>query len=118
MNSKELLTLSIKAADDKKAEDIVSITMKGISDVTDYFVICHGNNERQVQAIAKSVKDAAHEMGIEVKRIEGFNEGRWILIDLVDVVVHVFHKDERYYYNIEKLYSDAEMLGYQEAMQR
>ncbi|MBI5975770.1 ribosome silencing factor [Staphylococcus canis] len=116
MNSKQLLELSMEAIDKKKAEDIISITMKGISDMTDYFVVCHGNNERQVQAIARAVKDAAHEAGIEVKRIEGMNEGRWILIDLVDVVVHIFHKDERDYYNIEKLYQDAEILSYNEAL--
>ncbi|MGV3244085.1 ribosome silencing factor [Staphylococcus sp. 11261D007BR] len=116
MNSKELLALSVEAADQKKAEDIVSITLKGISDVTDYFVVCHGNNERQVQAIAKSIKDSVEAQGIDIKKVEGANEGRWILIDLVDVVVHVFHKDERQYYNIEKLYSDAEMLGYQEVV--
>ena len=75
--------------------------------MTDYFVVTHGNNERQVQAIARAVKEVANEQNIEVKRMEGYNEARWILIDLADVVVHVFHKDERNYYNIEKLYQDA-----------
>lgn len=63
--------------------------MKGISDMTDYFVVTHGNNERQVQAIARAVKEVANEQNIEVKRMEGYNEARWILIDLADVVVHV-----------------------------
>ncbi|EHJ08238.1 ribosome silencing factor [Staphylococcus simiae] len=107
MNSQNLLNIAVNAIDNKKGEDIVSLEMKEISDMTDYFVITHGNNERQVQAIARAVKEAANEQDIEVKRMEGFNEARWILIDLADVVVHVFHKDERNYYNIEKLYQDA-----------
>ncbi|UXR77352.1 MULTISPECIES: ribosome silencing factor [unclassified Staphylococcus] len=116
MNANELLMLSVQAVDEKKAEDIISINMQGISDIADYFLVCHGNNERQVQAIAKTVKDKAEEQGIHVKRMEGYDEARWILIDLADVVVHVFHKDERDYYNLEKLYQDAEILGYQEVI--
>ena len=101
MNSEELLNIAVEAAENKKAEDIISLNMNEISDMTDYFVVCHGNNERQVQSIAKSVKEVAHKHDIEVKRMEGYQEARWILIDLANVVVHVFHKDERSYYNLE-----------------
>ncbi|MBX8992365.1 MULTISPECIES: ribosome silencing factor [Staphylococcus] len=116
MKSSELLNIVIEATENKKAEDIISLDMQGISDMTDYFVVCHGNNERQVQAIARSVKETAHEQGLDVKRMEGFNEGRWILIDLADVVIHVFHKDERNYYNLEKLYQDAPLKNYNQAV--
>ncbi len=112
MNSQELLAIAVDAIDSKKGEDTISLEMKGISDMTDYFVVTHGNNERQVQAIARAVKEVANEQNIEVKRMEGYNEARWILIDLADVVVHVFHKDERNYYNIEKLYQDAPLESY------
>ncbi|PZK08089.1 ribosome silencing factor [Staphylococcus aureus] len=112
MNSQELLAIAVDAIDNKKGEDTISLEMKGISDMTDYFVVTHGNNERQVQAIARAVKEVANEQNIEVKRREGYNEARWILIDLADVVVHVFHKDERNYYNIEKLYQDAPLESY------
>lgn len=112
MKSDQLLKLAVEATENKKAEDIISLKMKGISDMTDYFVVTHGNNERQVQAIARAVKEVANEQNIEVKRMEGYNEARWILIDLADVVVHVFHKDERNYYNIEKLYQDAPLESY------
>lgn len=112
MNSQELLAIAVDAIDNKKGEDTMSLEMKGISDMTDYFVVTHGNNERQVQAIARAVKEVANEQNIEVKRMEGYNEARWILIDLADVVVHVFHKDERNYYNIEKLYQDAPLESY------
>ncbi len=112
MNSQELLAIAVDAIDNKKGEDTISLEMKGISDMTDYFVVTNGNNERQVQAIARAVKEVANEQNIEVKRMEGYNEARWILIDLADVVVHVFHKDERNYYNIEKLYQDAPLESY------
>lgn len=96
-----------KAADDKRAENITALDMAGISPVADYFVICHGNSDKQVQAIAREVKDKAEEFGVGVKRMEGFDEARWVLIDIGDVVVHVFHRDERVYYNLERLWGDA-----------
>ncbi|AZB43696.1 ribosome silencing factor [Bacillus sp. FJAT-42376] len=107
MNEKDILKLAVEAADDKRAEDMVALRMKGLSLIADYFLICHGNSDKQVQAIAREIKDKADENGIQVKRMEGFDEARWILIDLGDVVAHVFHRDERLYYNLEKLWGDA-----------
>ncbi|TYS68813.1 ribosome silencing factor [Sutcliffiella horikoshii] len=105
--SNELLQLAAKAADDKRAEELVALNMQGISLVSDYFLICHGNSDKQVQAIARAIKEAAEENGQHVRRMEGFDEARWILVDLGDVVAHVFHKDERGYYNLERLWGDA-----------
>ena len=102
-----LLTTAYKAADDKKAVDIVVLNMEGVSVMADQFIICHANSERQVQAIAREVIDQATEFGVPVRRLEGFESGRWILADLGDVVVHVFHRDERDHYNLEKLWGDA-----------
>ncbi|MBM7569597.1 ribosome silencing factor [Aquibacillus albus] len=107
MNSKQLAELSAKACDDKRGEDIVILDMQNVSLIADYFVICQGTNERQVQAIAREVKEQADLNEIDVKRLEGFEQARWVLIDLGDVVCHVFHKDERNYYNIERLWGDA-----------
>jgi ribosome-associated protein len=107
MNVREMMLLAAKAADDKRAEDIVVLNMQGISLIADYFMICEGGSEKQVQAIAREVKDKAQEVGIEVKRLEGFDEARWVLVDLGDVVVHVFHREERGYYNLERLWGDA-----------
>lgn len=107
MTERELLTIAVKAADDKRAEDIVALNMEGISLIADYFLICHGNSEKQVQAIARELKNTAEEAGAQVKRLEGFDEGKWILVDLGDVVAHVFHRDERMYYNLERLWGDA-----------
>lgn len=102
-----LLTAAYKAVDDKNGLDIVVLNMEGISMIADQFIICHGNSERQVQAIAREVIDQAAEFGANVKRVEGMDTGRWVLADLGDVVVHVFHKDERDHYNLEKLWGDA-----------
>jgi ribosome-associated protein len=107
MNERELLKTAVKAADDKRAEDILVLNMKGISLVADFFMICHGNSDKQVQAIAREIKDKAEENGYDIKRMEGFDEARWILIDLGDVIAHVFHRDERSYYNLERLWGDA-----------
>jgi ribosome-associated protein len=107
MNQASVLKIAAKACDDKRAEDILALDMEGISLVADYFLICHGNSDKQVQAIAREIKDQAEENGIDVKKMEGFDEARWVLVDLGDVIVHVFHKDERSYYNLEKLWGDA-----------
>jgi ribosome-associated protein len=107
MDNQELLKIAVKAADDKRAEDILALNMKGISLIADFFIICHGNSDKQVQAIAREMKEKAQEHGYDVKRIEGFDEGRWVLIDLGDVVAHVFHRDERSYYKLERLWGDA-----------
>jgi ribosome-associated protein len=67
--------------------------MKGISAIADYFIICHGNSDKQVQAIAREVKDQAQQNGKDVKRLEGFGEARWVLVDIGDVDVHIFHRE-------------------------
>ncbi len=102
--------MAAKAADDKRAEDIIVLDMEGVSLVADYFLICHGNSEKQVQAIAREIKDTAGENEIAIQRLEGFDSGRWVLVDLKGVVVHIFHKDERNYYNLERLWGDARRI--------
>lgn len=111
MESKELVNLAAQACDEKRASDIVVLDMADVSLIADYFLICEGSNERQVQAIARELKNQAEEKGIEVKRIEGFEQARWILVDLNDVVCHIFHKDERHYYNLERLWGDASTVA-------
>lgn len=106
----QLLTRLVEAVEDKKAMNVVSLDLRGISLIADYFVICHGNSDTQVQAIATEAKKLADELGIPVKGLEGFDSARWVLIDLGDVILHVFHRDEREYYNIERLWSDAKVV--------
>lgn len=100
----------VKAVEDKKAFDIISLNLESISLVADYFIICSGNSDVQVQSIAQEVKKQADLLGIRIKGIEGMDAARWVLIDLGDVVVHIFHRDEREYYNIERLWSDAKVV--------
>nr|WP_047986348.1 ribosome silencing factor [Ornithinibacillus californiensis] len=106
-NPLEILELAAEACDDKRAEDIIALDLAQVSLVADYFLICHATNERQVQAIARAIKDKMEEENISVRRLEGFDQARWVLVDLGDVVCHVFHKDERQYYNLERLWGDA-----------
>lgn len=110
ISSKELMNMAVAAADDKKASNIVALDLKGISLVADYFVICHGNSDTQVQSIATEIRKQAHAAGVNIRGIEGMDSARWVLMDLGDVVVHVFHRDEREYYNIERLWSDAKVV--------
>ncbi|RLL48020.1 ribosome silencing factor [Oceanobacillus piezotolerans] len=113
MENKELLQVIAEACDDKRAEEIIALDMKEVSLIADYFLICHGNNERQVQSIARAIKERVEENEVEVKRIEGFEQARWVLVDVGDVVCHVFHKDERSYYNLERLWGDADRVSLQ-----
>ncbi|WP_322904870.1 ribosome silencing factor [Paenibacillus campi] len=111
LNPEQLMQLAVDAAESIKAQDMVVLDLKGISLVADYFVICHGNSDTQVRSIAAEVRKRAHEANVNIRGMEGVNAARWVLIDLGDVVVHIFHRDEREYYNIERLWSDAKVVG-------
>ncbi|MCI1892520.1 ribosome silencing factor [Schleiferilactobacillus perolens] len=114
MNSQEKLQIAVTAADNKRAEDIVALDMQEVSLLADYFVIMSGNSERQVQAIVEGVIEAEEKANVSVQGVEGNKNSRWILIDLGDVVVHVFQKEERAFYNLEKLWSDAPVVDVQQ----
>lgn len=112
IHSDELLKVAVAAAEDKKAVDIVALNLKEVSLVADYFLICSGNSDTQVQAITTEIKKQADKRGARVRGIEGSDSARWVLIDLGDVIVHVFHREEREYYNIERLWSDAKVVEF------
>jgi ribosome-associated protein len=107
-----LAKIVVKAAEDKKADNILVLDISELSIIAEYFIICNGNNERQVQAIVTEIRDQAHKNGFNVRGIEGAEEGRWVLVDLGDVVVHVFHREERDFYNIERLWADAKAVSF------
>lgn len=111
MDSKEIIQLIVNACDDKQAEDIVVLDMNQVSLVADYFIICHANNERLVQAVARSVKESMDKHHISIKQMEGLEQARWVIIDTGDVLCHVFHKNERSYYNLERLWGDASTIS-------
>ena len=108
--AEQILEFVVKAADDKRAEDIIAMDVSKISILADYFIVMHGNSEKQVKAISEEIIDKAEEAGIDVRRVEGRDSSKWLLIDLGDVVVHVFHYSERSFYNLEKLWSDAPLV--------
>lgn len=100
----------VQAAESKKAMNVTVLDLRGISPVADYFVICHGNSDTQVYAIADEIRKTADELGLRLRGVEGLDKARWVLIDAGDVVVHVFHRDEREYYGLERLWSDAKVV--------
>lgn len=109
----EVAKLAVQAADDRKAIRPVILDIKGLSVVADYFVLASGNSEKQVQAIATAVKDRLQEADVDVRGMEGYDQGRWVLIDAGDVVIHVFHREDRDFYDLERLWGDARTIGVQ-----
>ncbi len=110
ITSEKLLQLTVDAIEEKKGMDPIALNLQGISLVADYFVVCHGNSDTQVKAITAEIKKQAVEHGVNIKGIEGNDTGRWVLVDMGDVVAHVFHREDRQYYNIERLWSDAKVV--------
>ena len=112
LQSKELLQLVVDAAEDKKAVNVVALNVKEISLISDYFVICSGNSDTQVLAIMTEIRKQAEMKDVRIRGIEGVDSARWILMDLGNVIVHIFHREEREYYNIERLWSDAKVVEF------
>ncbi len=102
--------LCAKAAIDKKAERLKILDLTELSSFTDYFIICSGTSDRQVQAIADSISLSMDELGCELLSTEGYSEGRWVLLDFGDLVVHVFLDALREYYDLESLWAEAPRL--------
>jgi len=104
----ELVSRIAGYASDKKAIDIVELDLRGVLGYTDYFVICSGNTERQVKSIHDGINEGMKkEHGVLPRRVEGVAEARWILMDYLDVVVHVFTPQTRSYYRLEQLWGEA-----------
>ena len=106
----EKLSIIVKACVDKKGFDIKVLDLRELTTITDYFVIVSGNSTTQVSAIADEIRDKMDEAGYDMLGIEGYREAKWILLDYESVVVHVFHKDDREFYNLEKVWADSKEL--------
>jgi len=109
--------LAIHGIQEKKGNDIVRLDLRNIhSSVSDYFVICHADSATQVKAIANSIEDEVYKaIQQEPWRKEGLEYGEWILLDYVNVVIHVFRTDKREFYGVEELWGDAEIKSYKSA---
>ena len=115
-NPSELIA-SVEAALDKKAENLVVLDLRGLSDIADYFVICHGSSDRQVMAIADSIEDQLkRNFELLPNSLEGRRNGEWILMDYIDFVVHIFVEDKRDFYRLERLWGDAPRVDWAEAI--
>jgi ribosome-associated protein len=106
-DSQRTAVAAARAALEKKAEEVVILDLRGISGYTDFLVICSGQSDRQLEAVAESVDKELSAQGHRVIGAEGQRGGRWVLLDFGDVVVHVFHQEERGYYDLEGLWADA-----------
>ena len=111
LDSMEKARIAADAALDVKALDVVALDVREVSSFADVFVIATGRSDRQVRAIADSIEQAVERAGAPPLGIEGYGEGRWVLIDLDDVIVHVFQPDAREHYDIERLWGDAARLA-------
>ena len=107
--------VAVVAAADKKAQDIVVLDVSEQLVITDLFVIASAPNERQVQAIVEEVEEKMRLAGAKPTRREGAREGRWVLLDFVDVVVHVQHSEERGFYGLDRLWKDCPRIAFAEA---
>jgi ribosome-associated protein len=105
-----MVKMAYEALDEKKGEDIQIIEIKDISIIADYFIIANGSNASQVDALVHSVADKLSTIGFEPKRIEGVRSASWILMDYGDIVVHVFSKEDRLFYNLERIWRDGKTI--------
>lgn len=104
------LKIAVTAADDKKAHDIVALDISEIASFASYFVLCTGDSSRQMQAIADEIEKRLKADGIRPAHVEGYQNSEWILMDYLDVVVHIFSKTARVYYDLERLWRDGKKI--------
>jgi ribosome-associated protein len=112
--SREVAVAAARAAAEKQAEEIAVLDVRSLIVITDFFVIVSGSTSRQVKTIVDAVETALRGLGVKPLRREGETEGRWVLLDYVDVVVHVFGAEERRYYDLERLWKDAGRLSWED----
>jgi ribosome-associated protein len=106
----ELTQIAASAADSKQASDLVALDVSGPLPLADVFFLASGRNERNVVAIGEEIIDRLAEQGVKIQRREGLAEGRWALLDFGDLVVHVFHEEDRMYYSLERLWKDCPVI--------
>ncbi len=113
--SLNMVKIAYDALDDKLAEDIKIIDIRSISVLADYFIIADGNNKNQVQAMVDNVQEELFKAGYEMKQIEVYREGKWILLDFCDIIiVHIFSKENRLFYDLERIWKDGKEVSIEE----
>ena len=112
--SKEMVRIAYNALSDKKGEDIKIIDITGISVLADYFIIANGNNDSQVNALVDNVEEELHKAGYPLRQREGHASGSWVLLDFGDIIVHVFDKENRLFYDLERIWKDGKDISVEE----
>ena len=110
MQTIDLVKKIVEALEDKKAEDITVLDIGEVSSIADYFIIADGSNRNQVQAMADSAEEALGKAGYDAKQIEGYQSANWILMDYKDIIVHVFSKEDRAIYHLERIWRDGKQI--------
>lgn len=105
--AKEMAKIAFKALDEKKGEDIKVIDISGVSVLADYFIIAHGNSESQVRALVDNVEECLYKAGHPLKQREGYGTRNWVLLDFSDIIVHIFDKENRLFYDLERIWKDG-----------
>lgn len=105
-----MVKIAVKALEDKKGEDIRIIDIQGVSILADYFIIASGSNSSQVQAMSDSVEEELYKAGHECRQVEGYKTANWILLDYNDIIVHVFSKEDRLFYDLERIWRDGKQI--------
>lgn len=112
--AKEMVRLAILALEDKKAEDISVIDISQVSVIGDYFIIAGGSNKNQIQALCDNVLEKLERAGYPEKQTEGYKTANWILMDFGDVIIHIFDKENRLLYDLERIWRDGKLLDAKE----
>lgn len=107
---KDLIKTVLNVMDDKKAEDIKILDIHEISTMSNYFIIASANNINQVKAIADEIEEKLYKKGSKLIQSEGYQTARWILLDFDDIIIHLFHKEDREFYQLEKVWADAKEI--------
>ena len=109
--SKKMALIAYDALDDKKAEEITIIDISEVSILADYFIIASGNNRNQVQAMADNVEEELGKAGYVSKQVEGYQTANWILLDYKDIIIHVFDRENRAFYDLERIWRDGKVIS-------
>ncbi len=111
---KEMAIAAARAAADKKAHDVLVMDMREVTPITDYFIICSGSNDKQVARIQQAVEERLRDLGDKPSMREGEKYRRWVLLDYIDLVVHIFIQEDRDFYELERLWKDAPLVSWEE----
>ena len=114
METIELVRKVVDALEDKKAEDVTVIDIREISTIADYFVIASGSNANQLTAMEDAVDEAMYKNGVHQKQVEGSNNSSWILMDYQDIIIHIFDKENRLFYDLDRIWRDGKIVTKEE----